>query len=150
MKRGIFATCLLCVIVICSTACSFSGTNPTEDLSDEIKPFENLSDKEISSVTVELLPPDIKVDLNGEQISELVAILKTVEIYEEDNSYRDNYGQAVIYSIIKNDGTQLTIMAYNPFIVINDIGYKTKYEPCEELNLLGNTITETPFGKQVK
>ena len=32
------------------------------------------------------------------------------------------------------DGTQTDIMAYNPFIVIDGIGYKTKYEPCEALN----------------
>ena len=38
------------------------------------------------------------------------------------------------------DGTQTDIMAYNPFIVIDGIGYKTKYEPCEALNSYANEL----------
>ena len=38
------------------------------------------------------------------------------------------------------DGTQTSIMAYNPFLVIDGIGYKTKYEPCEALNSYANRL----------
>ena len=50
------------------------------------------------------------------------------------NSYRNYTGQAVIFTITMSDGTQMEVMEYNPFIVINGLGYKTKYEPCEERN----------------
>ena len=135
MKKAILVICALGIIL--ATACS----------SNKTKPFNTMSTEDVVSATVELLPPGVKVDLSLEEIGELVAILQMVEIYEKDDSYRDYRGQAVIYSITKVDGTQQTIMAYNPFIVIDGIGYKTKYEPCEALNALGNTIAQTPFGQ---
>ena len=61
-------------------------------------------------------------------------------IYNKDSSYEQYSGQAVIYTISKADGTVLTINAYNPFLITDGVGYKTKYEPCEELNSLGNKI----------
>ena len=135
MKKTIFVIFSLSMIIMLATACGSTKT----------KPFETMSTDDVVSATVELLPPDVIIDLSFEEIVELVEILQTVEIYEQDDSYRDYAGQAVIYNITKNDGTQQIIMAYNPFIVIDEIGYKTKYEPCEELNALGNTIAQTPF-----
>ena len=135
MKKAILAICSLSLIIMLVTAYGSTIT----------KPFESINTDDVVSATVELLPLDIKVDLNLEEIGELVAILQTVEIYEKDDSYSDYAGQAVIYNLTKDNGTQQTIMAYNPFIVIDGIGYKTMYEPCEELNALGNNIAQTPF-----
>ena len=64
----------------------------------------------------------------------MVEYLKDVVIYNEDNSYKEYSGQGVIFTLNMTDGTQTSIMAYNPFLVIDGIGYKTKYEPCEALN----------------
>ena len=33
-------------------------------------------------------------------------------------------------------------MEYNPFLVIDGVGYKTKYEPCEALNHYANRLLE--------
>ena len=143
--KAISMFCLLSIIIIATTACGHSNNNS----SAESKPFKDLLTEDVLVATVELLPPNAKVDLSNEEISELVDILQTVEIYEKDDSYREYNGQAVIYNITKADGGQEKIMAYNPFIVINDVGYKTKYEPCEELNALGNPISELQHGKQV-
>ena len=104
------------------------------------KPFRDLSAADISSATVWVIPPDITVDLTGDEIAELTAILRTVVIYNRDGSYSEYAGQGVIYTLKRTDGSQLTVMAYNPLIVIDGIGYRTKYEPCEALNALGNTI----------
>jgi hypothetical protein len=30
--------------------------------------------------------------------------------------------------------------AYNPFFIIDAVGYRTKYEPCEKLNLWANEL----------
>ena len=38
------------------------------------------------------------------------------------------------------DGTQTSIMAYNPFLVIDGVGYKTEYGPCEKLNDYANKL----------
>ena len=104
------------------------------------KPFKDLSVNQITSVSVELLPPQKCFDLSGDDISELTEILNSVVIYNKDSSYAQYDGQAVIYTITKTDGTTLTVNAYNPFLIIDSVGYKTKYEPCQELNALGNKI----------
>ena len=104
------------------------------------KPFKDLSVNNITSASVELLPPQKSFDLSDEDISELTEILNSVVIYNKDSSHTQYDGQAVIYTITKADGTILTVNAYNPFLIIDGVGYKTKYEPCQELNALGNKI----------
>lgn len=118
---------LICIIFIGK---SFVGT----------RPFKDLEVEDIKEVTVWLLPPDIKLAFTEEEVNELVQILNSVVIYKEDNSYKDYDGQAVIFTITKTDGTQISINAYNPFIIIDGTGYKTKYKPCEELNNLANNL----------
>ncbi len=102
------------------------------------KPFNDLALDEIKSVSVELLPPNIKFELNDGEIKRFVEIIKGVVIYNRDDSYSEYYGQAAIYTITKKDGTSVKINAYNPFLIIDNKGYKTKYEPCEKLNSFAN------------
>jgi len=71
---------------------------------------------------------------------ELVDILHKVVVYSQDDSYTEYNGQAVIFDLTKTDGTQIRINAYNPFIIIDGVGYKAKYEPCEKLSRLGNIL----------
>lgn len=118
---------LICIIFIGK---SFVGT----------RPFKELVVEDIIEVTAWLIPPDIKLALTEEEVNELVGILNRVVIYTEDNTYRDYTGQAVIFTIAKTDGTQISINAYNPFIIIDGTGYKTKYKPCEELSSLANNL----------
>lgn len=104
------------------------------------KPLRNLNSAEVASATVELYPPDTTLELTQEEINELVPILNRVVTYQRDDSYGEYAGQAVIFTLTKTDGTQLRVQAYNPFIVIDGVGYRTKYGPCEELNQLGNDL----------
>ena len=39
-----------------------------------------------------------------------------------------------------SDGTETVINAYNLFIVIDNVGYRTKYEPCERLSKIANML----------
>ena len=55
-----------------------------------------------------MLSPDLTISLNEENIFELIDILNDVVIYNKDNSYEMYNGQAVIYTIVKTDGTQLS------------------------------------------
>ena len=104
------------------------------------KPFKYLSSNDISSVSVRLSPPDQVFDLSNDEIIKLTKILNSVVVYNKDSSYNQYCGQAVIYTITKTDGTTLTVSSFNPFLIIDGTGYKAKYEPCEELNSLGNRI----------
>ena len=102
------------------------------------RPLRGLSTDEVASATVELYPPNVTLELSREEVEELVSILHRVAVYQRDDSYGEYTGQAVIFTLARSDGTQLRVQSYNPFIVIDGVGYRTKYEPCEELNRLGN------------
>ena len=75
---------------------------------------------------VQLLPPNETVEIAD--YTELVNTLNEVVIYGKDDSYKEYDGQAVIYTITVNGGKVITVNAYNPFIIVDGIGYKTKYE----------------------
>lgn len=102
------------------------------------KPYKDLDATQIASATVRLLPPDTTVQIV--EIEEFVTYLKDVVIYNEDNSYTEYNGQSVTFTLTMTDGTQTSIMAFNPFLVIDGVGYKTKYEPCEALNNYANRL----------
>lgn len=111
------------------------------------KPLRGLTTGEVTSATVELYPPDATLELTQEEIKELVPILNRVITYQRDDSYGEYVGQAVIFTLTKTDGTQLRVQAYNPFIVIDGEGYRTKYGPCEELSQLGNDLLRKSNGE---
>lgn len=102
------------------------------------KPYKDLDAAQIASATVHLSPPDKTVQIID--IEELVGYLKGVVIHNEDNSYTEYTGQGVTFTLTMTDGTQTKIMAYNPFLVIDGVGYKTDYEPCEALNSYANEL----------
>ena len=70
----------------------------------------------------------------------MVAIINKVTTYEQNDSYNEYYGQWVEFVLTMADNSLKTVVAYNPFIVIDGIGYKTEYEPCEELNAFANSF----------
>lgn len=127
MKKKLI-TIIGCLIVIGIFVFTFSGR----------KPYRDLEASDIVSATVHLAPPDKTIQVT--EIKKLVAYLNEVVIYNEDNSYTEYSGQAVIFTLTMADGSQEEITAYNPFVVINGTGYKTKYEPCEKLNSYANEL----------
>ena len=104
------------------------------------KPYKNLEASQIVSAAVQLSPPGKTIQIT--EIKELVDLLKDVVIYGEDNSYTEYDGQGVTFTLVMTDGTQTSIMAYNPFLVVDGVGYKAKYEPCEALNHYANMLLE--------
>ena len=131
-KRTIIISliCILSAIIIMIVFAVASGR----------KPYKNLETVQIKSAAVQLSPPNITIQIT--EINELVDLLKDVVIYNEDNSYTEYTGQGVIFTLVMADGTQTSIMAYNPFLVIDGVGYKTKYEPCEALNQYANMLLD--------
>ncbi len=124
-KIWIIPLLVILVLVGCVGISTFMGR----------KPLKNL---DIVSATVELLPPDKTIQIT--ELDELEELLEEVVIYNQDDSYTEYAGQAVIFTIVLSDGSQMEITAYNPFIIIDGVGYKCKYEPCEELNNYANRL----------
>ncbi|WP_295214103.1 hypothetical protein [Ruminococcus sp.] len=131
MKKAffIFSSLIVTAAIFCSCSAEESGEN---------KPFAELQSSDIHSASVQLLPPDEMISIT--EPKELTALLHDVVIYEEDNSYSEYDGQSVIFTLEKTDGTTVEIMAYDPFVVIDGIGYKCEYEPCEALNRYTNDL----------
>ena len=103
-------------------------------------PYKDLKASDIVSVAVYLSPPNKTVQITDAEIEELVSYLNEIVIYNEDNAYTHYCGQAVMFTLTMADGSQEEITAYNPFVIINGIGYKTKYEPCEQLSRYANKL----------
>ena len=119
-----------CAIVVGVLLFVFSGR----------KPYRNLEVSDIVSATVHVTPPDRTIPITD--IKELVAYLKEIVIYHEDNSYTEYCGQAVIFTLTMADGSQEEIMEYSPFVVMNGIGYQARHEPCAQLNRYANAVFE--------
>ncbi len=101
-------------------------------------PYQDISADEIVAAAVQLSPPDKTIQI--EDVGPLAALLKDVVIYDEDDSYTEYSGQGVIFTLTMADGRQTSVMAYNPFLVIDGVGYRTKYEPCQALNAYANRL----------
>ena len=104
------------------------------------RPFAALRLEEIAHATVRLIPPDAEVTLDDEQIAELAALLQSTVIYRQDMAYTEYDGQGVLFTLVMADGRRITINACNPFLVIDGIGYRTKYAPCEALSAFANGL----------
>ena len=102
------------------------------------RPFQDLEADEILSAKVTLAPPDKTLEIDD--IDELVGYLKDVVIYEVDNSYTEYGGQGVTFTLYFADGRQTEITAFAPFLIIDGTGYRTEYEPCNELNSYANEL----------
>ena len=87
-----------------------------------------------------LTPPDQSFVLTGAEVGELLPLLQKVVLYQGDNSYTDYAGQAVVFDLTMQDGSTTQVVAYNPFVIIDGVGYRTKYEPCEALNAFANRL----------
>ncbi len=108
--------------------------------------LSGLSAADIKSVEISLTPPGTKTTITDEVLlSELAGILNTVTVGEEDDSWREYDGQFVQFTLTMADGTTATVAAYNPFIIIDGTGYKTEYDPCEEMNAFGNRVTPEEY-----
>ena len=99
------------------------------------KPLKNI---ELVSATVQLMPPDKTIQIND--LDELEDLLEDIVIYNQDDSYTKYVGQAVVFSVTMLDGSQMEVTAYNPFVIIDGVGYRCKYEPCEKLNSFANGL----------
>ena len=104
------------------------------------KPFRHLRSSDIKSATVQLTPPDVIVEV--EDINKLAELLQDIVIYKKDNSYTEYCGQSVMFTIELNDGICTKITAYNPFVIIDGVGYKCEYGSCEALSVFGNRLLD--------
>ena len=106
-------------------------------------PFHDLEASDIRSASVELLPPNVTIQLDRDEIDTLASLLREVRVTRRDNSYTEYAGQMVRFTLTLTDGGgTTTVTAYNPFLILDGQGWRTAYEPCEALNAFGNRLNQ--------
>jgi len=95
------------------------------------KPYKDLRTPDISSATV-LLQPENKT-INIVELPELEDYLNEIVTYGKSDSYKEQNGQIITFTITMVDGSKEEIAVIGSFVVINGTGYKAKYEPCEKI-----------------
>ena len=133
MRKRTMIISLICILLVAITMIIFVFVSGR-------KPYKDLETAQIVSATVQLSPPGKIIQIT--KTKELVDLLKDIVVYNKDNSYTDYSGQGITFTLVMIDGTQTNIMECNPFLVIDGVGYKTKYEPCEALNHYANRLLE--------
>ena len=124
MKKKTAGVLLCAVIVIAAAALVYTNFIGR-------KPFAGLKAEDIASASVQLLPPNQTVPVTD--LDKLAAALNDAVIYRKDSSYTEYNGQAVVYTIVLNDGTERTVNAYSPFLIIDGVGYRANAGSCERL-----------------
>ena len=102
------------------------------------RPFRNLEAADIAAATVCLSPPDKTLEVTDREA--LADYLRAAVIYRRDDSYTEYCGQGVTFDLTMADGAEVSVTAYNPFLVIDGVGYRTEYAPCEALNGYANDL----------
>lgn len=89
-------------------------------------------ESKISKVTV---TSGTTVELNDEEISHMMSLMKNIRTGREDQSINEYTGQYISVTISYENGNVTEIGVYNPFFVVNGTPYRTLYEPCLELHM---------------
>ena len=130
-RRYIFAgSAVLAVLLALAAGLLFWGR----------RPFRNLGAEDITAASVTLMPPDVTLELDEAEIGTLAELLGDLRITRPDQSYTEYTGQAVQFAVTFADGTETEVTDYNPFLIINGIGWRTAYGPCEALNRFANDL----------
>lgn len=120
-----------------------AGTRPFRDLAaGDARPFQKLTARDIQSVKLELYPPGVEFTLTREEIEELAPLLNGVVVYQRDDSWREYNGQACLFTLTLADGSRTTVNAYNPFLIVDGVGRRCEYGPCEALSHFANTLRD--------
>lgn len=120
-----------------------AGTRPFRDLTaGDARPFQKLTARDIQSVKLELYPPGAEFTLTREEIEELTPLLNGVVVYQRDDSWREYNGQACLFTLTLADGSRITVEAYNPFLIVDGVGRRCEYGPCEALSHFANTLRD--------
>ncbi len=86
----------------------------------------------ISKVTV---TSGTTVELNDEEISHMLTLMKNIRTGREDRSINEYTGQYISIVIDYENGDVTELGVFNPFFVVNGTPYRTLYEPCLELHV---------------
>ncbi len=128
-KKCLAGLLVLTIVAVCVFAFVFAVDR---------RPFEDLTASEVCSASVLLWPPKETVEI--QDIDTLVALLGDIELERRSLSHLASGGQSCIFTIQKADGTAQEINVFGATVLIDGIGYKAAYPPCEAINQYANAL----------
>ncbi len=110
------------------------------------RPFRGLEAADIAAAAVLVGPPDMMLDLDAGEIEVLADLLGDVRITWPDQSYTEYAGQTVLFTVTMADGTETSVSAFAPFLIIDGTGWRTAHAPCEALSRFANELLQERGG----
>lgn len=104
------------------------------------RPFARLEGTELRAASLCLSPPDVTLELTEAEREELAGLLQKAVIHRRDDRWREYAGQGVTFTLEFADGTVRTVTAFSPFLIVDGVGYRAEYAPCEALSQFGTRI----------
>ena len=131
-RRILYAAMLAILLLVPSIALIFQSGE---------KPFQDLEAGEVAAASVELTSPGASAELDGDAIADLVSVLQAVKLYGKVLNYQELSGTFVTFTFTLADGTEHTVSACAPYMVIDGTGYQTDVEPCQALSTIAEQVT---------
>lgn len=134
-RRILYAAMLAILLLIPSIALIFRSGD---------KPFRDLDVSQVVAASVKSTSPDVSAALDGDAIADLVSVLQAVKLYGEVLNYQELSGTFVTFTFTLADGTEHTVSACAPYVVIDGTGYQTDAEPCQALGTIADQAAAAP------
>ena len=124
---------LLFIVILCITlGIYFNQLWPKQNS----LPFERLEREHINKITAiySIYPP---YELSQNEFDELIELLSNIVIFEKDTTWGKEPYVGVyceMFYIEYTNGQTIDISGSPPFFFINDVAYKTSYDPCHKVS----------------
>lgn len=106
-----------------------------------VTPCSSLKMEEIKEIRIFYVPPEQTVILSQEELAKAVDLLQDMKAYHRGYMSNSLIGQAVKFTIIKSDGTEIEIIIVgNTTITINGASYRAQYATTEAVTSFANSI----------
>ena len=95
---------------------------------------------QVKAITVSVNPPGTTIELGESEQGKTLELMRNVVIQEQDDSYTEYDGQCVQYTLVMQSGETHIVSFFNPFVVVDDTGYRADCDACTGLSEIGSDI----------
>ena len=104
------------------------------------KPLKDLSMDDVESISMSMYLSSVTIELDEDEMERVVELLREIAVYEEDETYGEYNGMPITFWLKASDGSVRNINIGAPFVVIDGVGYRAKYDSCEALDQYANSL----------
>ena len=106
-----------------------------------VTPCSSLKMEDIKEIRIFCVPPEQTVILSQEELAKAVDLLQDMKASHRGYISNSLIGQAVKFTIIKSDGTEIEIViAGNTTLTINGASYRAQYTTTEAVTSFANDV----------